>query len=72
MTSSSSCASFRRSLLKLAQLEPDDLGGPMLHWTPDFILHRLREMLVSVCAGTLHQRLGVSSIAMVRWDANAL
>jgi len=25
---------------------PDDLGGPMLHWTPDFILHRLREMLV--------------------------
>ncbi len=25
---------------------PDDLGGPMLHWTPDFILQRLREMLV--------------------------
>jgi len=25
---------------------PDDLGGPMLHWTPDFILHRLRDMLV--------------------------
>lgn len=24
----------------------DDLGGPMLHWTPDFILKRLREMLV--------------------------
>jgi len=32
----------------------------MLHWTPDFILHRLREMLVSVCAGTLHQRFGAS------------